>query len=336
MGVVNRKILMSQKHLTKILITGAAGFIGFHTALTYLGEGVSVVGIDNLNDYYTPQLKHDRLSILQQNQNFHFIKMDIADAAAVQQLFNDHTFDVVIHLAAQAGVRYSLENPQAYIDSNITGFLNILEGCRAHPVRHLVYASSSSVYGGNTKMPFSVGDPVDHPISLYAATKRSNELMAYTYAHLFNIPVTGLRFFTVYGPYGRPDMAYFKFANAMVKGQSIDVYNHGDMSRDFTYVDDIVDGIRKLVDAVPVQTPPAAVYNIGNHQPERLPYMIECLEAALGFTAKINYLPMQAGDVPATYADIDDLMALTGFKPKTDLKTGMERFAAWYKDYYKI
>lgn len=320
-----------------ILITGAAGFIGFHTAQFYLSQGIKIVGIDNLNSYYDVQLKKDRLKLLTNHKNFSFIEGDIQSRDTLDSLFGEYKPNVVIHLAAQAGVRYSLECPQAYIDSNITGFLNILEMCRDYPVDHLVYASSSSVYGGNTTLPFSEDDVVDTPISLYAATKKSNELMAHTYAHLFKIPVTGLRFFTVYGPWGRPDMAYFKFARAMTNGKAIDVYNHGDMSRDFTYIDDIVQGIAKVVDRPPVSSlPPYALYNIGHNHPEPLLKLIACLEQELGVAAMRNFMPMQAGDVPATFASIDCLHRDTGFEPTTTLEVGIHKFAKWYKEYYKI
>ena len=319
-----------------ILITGSAGFIGFHTALAYLKMGAVVVGVDNLNAYYDPQLKKDRLDILSAYKNFTFQEMDIADAAAVLDVFKTHTPDYVIHLAAQAGVRYSLDNPKAYIDSNISGFLNILEACRAVPPLHLIYASSSSVYGGNIKLPFAVTDSVDHPVSLYAATKKSNELMAHAYAHLFNIPMTGLRFFTVYGAWGRPDMAYFKFTQKILKGEPIDVYNHGVMSRDFTYIDHIVDGIMRVMKHAPASLPSYQVFNIGHNKPENLMDMIGILETFCGQKAVINFMPMQAGDVVSTYADIDDLKTLTGFNPHTNLETGLAIFVKWYRDYYKL
>lgn len=319
-----------------IFITGSAGFIGFHTALAYLKMGAAVVGLDNLNSYYDPQLKKDRLDILRSYKNFTFFEMDIADATAVLDVFKTHKPAYVIHLAAQAGVRYSLENPKAYIDSNITGFLNILEACRAYPVQHLVYASSSSVYGGNTKLPFAVSDSVDHPVSLYAATKKSNELMAYSYAHLFKIPMTGLRFFTVYGAWGRPDMAYFKFVKAILAGAPIDVYNHGEMSRDFTFIEDIVDGIMRVTTHAPQNDPPYHLFNIGHNKPENLMTMISLLEQICERKAAINFMPMQAGDVVSTYADIEDLKRATGFEPKTQLSVGLQSFVKWYRDYYKI
>jgi UDP-glucuronate 4-epimerase len=320
----------------KIFITGVAGFIGFHTALACLKNGNTIIGIDNLNDYYDVSLKQDRLKILEQFSNFKFAKIDIADESALTDFYKQHSPNIIIHLAAQAGVRYSLDNPRAYINSNIVGFLNMLELARAHKPNHFIYASSSSVYGGNTKLPFAESDPVDTPQSLYAATKKSNELMAYSYAHLYQIPLTGLRFFTVYGAWGRPDMAYFKFAKAMVGGKTIDVYNHGDMKRDFTYIDDIVSGILNLIDRPPTITPPHAVYNIGHHKPEPLMDMIKILEIELGVKANINFMPMQAGDVVATYADIDLLKTLTGFEPKTNLNDGLKEFVKWFKEYYRV
>lgn len=330
--------------MQKILVTGAAGFIGFHVAKTLCAQGVQVLGYDNLNDYYDVSLKQARLAELKKHNSFDFMKADLEDEAAMEKAFRDFKPDKVIHLAAQAGVRYSIENPRAYVTSNLMGFMNILEGCRHHKVEHLVYASSSSVYGANTKVPFSETDNVDHPVSLYAATKKSNELMAHSYAHLYGIPCTGLRFFTVYGPWGRPDMAYFKFANQIMKGQPIDVYNHGDMKRDFTYIDDIVDGIIKSTNNIAtddvektkdlISNAPYRIYNIGNNKPADLLDMIGLLEDALGKKAVLNKLPMQAGDVYSTYADIKALHEETGFKPTTDLKTGLEKFAVWYKEYY--
>jgi len=334
-----------------ILITGVAGFIGFHLTTRLLSEGHRVVGFDNLNDYYDPTIKHARLSHLAPHQNFSFHKLDLADQSSVTQLFANTKPDIVVHLAAQAGVRYSLTHPHAYTESNITGFLNILESCRAHKPAHLIYASSSSVYGGNTKLPFAETDPVDHPISLYAATKKANELMAHTYAHLYGIPCTGLRFFTVYGPWGRPDMALFKFVKAAFEGTTIDVYNHGDMQRDFTYVDDIVDGIVRLMPLSPLSQErdsppfkggvgggqaPATVYNIGNNNPEQLMELIRVIEIETGRTIAKNMLPMQPGDVPATYADISRLNTATGFTPRTGIKDGVRAFVQWYKQYYKI
>jgi UDP-glucuronate 4-epimerase len=336
----------------KILITGAAGFIGFHLAkkLAETAPGTEIHGIDNMNAYYDPRLKEGRLGVLASIPNFVFHRMDIADRAGMEELFAGVKPEIVINLAAQAGVRYSLENPHAYADSNVTGFLNILEGCRHHGVRHLLFASSSSVYGANTKVPFSVHDHTDHPVSLYAATKKANEMMAHSYAHLYRIPCTGLRFFTVYGPWGRPDMAYFKFVDAIVKGRPIDVYNHGDMKRDFTYVDDIVEGIIRLMDEIPEPDPdwsgknpdpassaaPYRIYNIGNNEPDDLMNMIGILEEELGLKAQKNLLPMQPGDVYSTYADTSELARVTGFKPYTPLREGLRAFVAWYKEYYGI
>ncbi|MDD3021817.1 MAG: NAD-dependent epimerase [Alphaproteobacteria bacterium] len=322
-----------------ILVTGAAGFIGFHVVeqLHQTYPDAKLVGIDNINDYYDPALKQARLKQLEKITDFTFLKLDLADRTGMENLFSTYRPDLVVHLAAQAGVRYSIDNPHVYINSNIVGFLNILEGCRHNKVEHLLYASSSSVYGANTKVPFSTDDPVDHPVSLYAATKKSNELMAHTYAHLYGIPATGLRFFTVYGPWGRPDMAYFKFTQAILSGKAIDIYNFGDMKRDFTYIDDIVEGIIRLMTNPPQPETgaPYAVYNIGNNNPEDLMEMISILEEELGVKAERNLLPMQPGDVYATYADVDPLSKLTGFKPSTSLKDGLHKFVKWYKDYYK-
>lgn len=323
----------------KILITGAAGFIGFHLAKRLLDLGTTVLGLDNLNDYYDVSLKESRLRILKDYPCFTFVKGDLADADTVNKQFKMFQPDIVVNLAAQAGVRYSIDHPRSYIDSNIIGFFNILEACRHHPVEHLLFASSSSVYGNQQKTPFSTSDNVDHPISLYAATKKSDELMAYTYSHLYGILATGLRFFTVYGPYGRPDMAYFKFANKIRKGEPIQIYNHGDMYRDFTYVDDIVTGIEHML-----CNPPKAnelgdlykVYNIGNHKPEQLMHFIEVLEQALGQKAEKEYLPMQPGDVYQTYADVTDLQKDFDFKPETTIEEGLGKFAVWYKKYYDI
>jgi UDP-glucuronate 4-epimerase len=334
----------------KLLVTGAAGFIGSHAALRLLSRGDEVVGLDNLNDYYDVQLKRDRLARLQPHPRFRFVQMDVADRAAMEQLFAHERFDRVIHLAAQAGVRYSLQNPHAYVDSNLVGFMNVLEGCRHAKVQHLVYASSSSVYGGNTRMPFSVHDSVDHPVSMYAATKKANELMAHTYSHLFGLPTTGLRFFTVYGPWGRPDMALFLFTKAILEGRAIDVFNHGRMQRDFTYVDDIVEGVIRVTDRVaecndtydPMQPDPATshapyrVFNIGNHDPVQLLDFIACIEQALGRKATMNLLPLQDGDVPATYADVQALNDWVGFTPATPIATGIGRFVDWYRAYYKV
>jgi len=334
----------------KILLTGAAGFIGMTTTLRLLARGDEVVGLDNLNDYYDVQLKHDRLARLTPHPAFRFVKLDVADRPGIEALFAQERFDRVIHLAAQAGVRYSLKNPHAYVDSNIVGFMNILEGCRHSHVQHLVYASSSSVYGGNTRMPFSEHDSVDHPVSMYAATKKANELMAHTYSHLFGLPTTGLRFFTVYGPWGRPDMALFLFTKAILEGRPIDVFNHGNMQRDFTFVDDIVEGVIRVLDRVATadetyradvpdpgtSNAPFRVFNIGNHNPVPLLDFIGCIEDALGLKAQKNLLPLQDGDVPATYADVDALTAWTGFAPATDIRTGIGRFVDWYRDYYKV
>jgi UDP-glucuronate 4-epimerase len=335
--------------MTNFLVTGVAGFIGFHVCQRLLARGDQVVGWDNLNDYYDVRLKQDRLNQLIGLPGFQFEKLEIADRKASAQAFEAGKFEVVIHLAAQAGVRYSLENPQAYIDANLVGFGNILEGCRRQTVKHLVYASSSSVYGSNTKMPFSVQDNVDHPVSLYAATKKANELLAHSYSHLFRLPTTGLRFFTVYGPWGRPDMALFKFTAAMLAGKPIDVFNQGKMQRDFTYIDDIVEGVIRTADHIPKANPnwsghspdpstsqaPYRIYNIGNHQPVELSHFIDVLERTLGVTAKKNYLPMQPGDVPATFADIEELARDVGFHPHTPIEEGIERFVAWYRNYYQ-
>lgn len=329
----------------KILVTGAAGFIGMHVAARLLQAGHNVTGIDNLNDYYDVRLKQARLDVLKPHPNFRFLKMDLADRERMHELFSDGKFERVIHLAAQAGVRYSLENPHAYVQSNIVGFTNILEACRSFPVNHLVYASSSSVYGANKKLPFSIQDNVDHPISLYAASKKSNELMAHAYSHLFQIPTTGLRFFTVYGPWGRPDMAIFSFTKAILEGKPIEVFNHGKMQRDFTYIDDIVEGVLLVADRPPALnakgmerdvspgSAPYKLYNIGNHQPVELMKVIEVLEKCLGKTTRKNMLPMQPGDVPATFADVDDLMRDTGFRPATPIEVGVKRFVDWYRSY---
>jgi UDP-glucuronate 4-epimerase len=334
----------------KILVTGAAGFIGMHVSLLLLARGDRVVGLDNLNDYYSPELKQDRLSRLLPSAGFRFVKMDVADRAGMASLFAEERFDRVVHLAAQAGVRYSLVNPHAYIDSNVVGFMNVLEGCRHAGVKHLVYASSSSVYGGNTKMPFSEHDNIDHPVSMYAATKKANELMAHTYSHLFGLPTTGLRFFTVYGPWGRPDMALFLFAKAILEDQPIDVFNHGQMVRDFTYVDDIAEGVVRVLDRPAAADPafdPAApdparsnspyrVFNIGNSDPVRLMDFIESIEQSLGKPAVKNFLPLQDGDVPATFADVSELADWTGFKPATPVREGVGRFVNWYRSYYGV
>lgn len=335
--------------MRKILITGAAGFIGFHLSRRLLEGDNEVVGLDNLNPYYDVTLKEARLSLLEKNGAFRFIRADIADRKAMATLFAEERPEIVVNLAAQAGVRYSLENPYAYVESNVVGFMNILEGCRHHHVQHLVFASSSSVYGANTRMPFSVHDNVDHPLSLYAATKKANELMAHTYSALYGLPCTGLRFFTVYGPWGRPDMALFLFTRAILEGRPIDVFNEGRMERDFTYIDDIVEGVARIMDRIP--TPDAAwsgdrpdpsssfapyrLYNIGNNQPVALMDFIMLLEDHLGRKAKKNFLPMQAGDVPATFADVDALVNAVGFKPSTPIAEGIGHFVAWYRDYYR-
>ncbi len=320
----------------RVLVTGAAGFIGYYLAERLLSEGIQVHGIDNLNDYYDVNLKKARLTRLQAQPGFHFQYLDLSDRAGMAQLFEAHQFDCVVNLAAQAGVRYSLSHPHAYADSNLIGFVNLLEGCRQQQVQHLVYASSSSVYGVNPKVPFATSDSVDHPISLYAATKKANELMAYTYSHLYQIPTTGLRFFTVYGPWGRPDMAYFKFVKAIKAGQPIDVYNHGDMQRDFTYIDDVIEGVLRVMRQAPAPAvgAPYKLYNIGNNRPVTLTRFIEVVETALGQTAQKNFLPMQPGDVPITYADVDDLMRDVGFRPTTPIETGIARFVEWYEAYY--
>jgi UDP-glucuronate 4-epimerase len=334
----------------KLLVTGAAGFIGMQVALRLLQRGDEVVGVDNLNDYYDVSLKHNRLKVLEEHSKFRFCKMDLADTSGVATLFAAEKFPRVIHLAAQAGVRYSLKNPHAYINSNIVAFMNILEACRYNQVEHLSYASSSSVYGANTRLPFSVHDNVDHPVSLYAATKKANELMAHTYSHLYGLATTGLRFFTVYGPWGRPDMALFLFTRAILEGRPIDVFNDGKMMRDFTYIDDIVEGVIQVSDRPAAANQqwsgdhpdPATsytsyrLYNIGNNTPVELMHLIEVLENCLGRKAERNFLPMQAGDVPATFANVDDLMRDTGFRPATPIEVGVQRFVDWYKAYYRV
>lgn len=334
----------------KILVTGAAGFIGFTLSRRLLKEGHQVCGIDNLNDYYDVNLKKKRLSIIEPDDDFEFILVDLADREKIKKLFEDRQFDYVINLAAQAGVRYSLENPASYIDSNLVGFGNILEGCRHSGVKHLVYASSSSVYGLNTRMPFSVRHNVDHPISLYAASKKANELMAHTYSYLYNLPTTGLRFFTVYGPWGRPDMALFLFTKAILNDEPIKVFNNGNMQRDFTYIDDIVEGVVRVMNTIPEADPewssktpnpstscvPYKLYNIGNNNPVPLMDFVAAIEKALGKEAIKEYLPLQAGDVPATYADVNDLIEDTGFKPSTSVDEGIAEFVKWYKSYYKL
>jgi UDP-glucuronate 4-epimerase len=336
--------------MRKILITGIAGFIGYHLGKKLLQDNWQVIGIDNMNDYYDVQLKIDRLNQLKDQPEFEFYKIDISDKAAMTKLFRDYKFHSVVNLAAQAGVRYSLTNPYAYLESNISGFLNILEGCRHNQVKHLVFASSSSVYGANTHMPFSIHQNVDHPMSLYAATKKANELMAHTYASLYRLPVTGLRFFTVYGPWGRPDMALFLFTRAILAGEPINVFNYGNMKRDFTYIDDIVEGVSRIIEKIPEPDPewrgdkpdpgtsyaPYKIYNIGNNNPVELLTYINVIEEALGKKAIKNMMPLQPGDVPATYADVDDLMRAVGFKPETSVKNGIAKFVEWYREYYKI
>ncbi len=333
-----------------ILLTGAAGFIGFHLCQRLLSRGKTVIGLDNLNNYYDVSLKVERLKRLQEFANFQFVKLDLAERGAIAELFHQERPQKVIHLAAQAGVRYSLENPYAYVDSNLVGFVNILEGCRHTDVEHLVYASSSSVYGGNTRMPFSVHHNVDHPLSLYAATKKANELMAHTYSHLYGLPTTGLRFFTVYGPWGRPDMALFLFTRAILSGEPIRVFNNGKMRRDFTYIADIVEGVVRVMDKTPkgdehwnsdqpdpgMSRAPYKLYNIGNNNPVELMTLISILEQCLGQQASKQFLPMQPGDVPATYADVDDLMRDVGFQPSTPIEVGVKRFVEWYRDFYRI
>lgn len=334
----------------KPLVTGAAGFIGFHLCHQLLNDGYHVTGIDNMNSYYDVRLKEDRLKILCSFNKFKFIQTDIADRSQMESIFKNDTFDVVVNLAAQAGVRYSLKNPHAYVDSNLVGFVNILECCRHHHVKHLVFASSSSVYGANTRMPFSVHHNVDHPVSLYAATKKANELMAHTYSHLYGLPCTGLRFFTVYGPWGRPDMALFLFTKAILNDQPIQVFNYGNMKRDFTYIDDITEGVIRVMSKIPEPNPtwngdnpdPGSsyvkykIYNIGNNSPVQLTEFIEVLETSLGKKAKKELLPLQPGDVESTYADINDLAQDVGFKPSTPIRVGIKRFVDWYKTYYQI
>lgn len=338
-----------ESRVDKILVTGAAGFIGFHLVQRLLRQGWQVVGFDNLNDYYDVSLKEDRLTLLNGLDGFRFVRGCLEDRSCVEGLFETEQFDYVVNLAAQAGVRYSLQNPHAYINSNISGFLNVLEGCRRTNVKHLVFASSSSVYGANATVPFSEHHSVDHPVSLYAATKKSNELMAHTYAHLFAIPTTGLRFFTVYGPWGRPDMAYFSFTKAILEGRPLDVFNHGCMQRDFTYVDDIIEGVVRVIAHVPRPDPswnaempdpatssaPYRIYNIGNHQPVELGRFIEVLEECLGKKAEKNFLPMQPGEVLVTCADVADLTDTTGFRPDTSIESGIARFVDWYRGYYR-
>jgi UDP-glucuronate 4-epimerase len=332
----------------KILVTGAAGFIGFHLVQRLLERGDEVVGLDNLNDYYEVSLKEARLRLLEAKPGFRFVRASLEDRSTIAQLFTHEAFDMVVNLAAQAGVRYSLQNPHAYIDSNIVGFMNVLEGCRHNGIKHLVYASSSSVYGANTTVPFSVHHAVDHPVSLYAATKKSNELMAHTYAHLFGLPVTGLRFFTVYGPWGRPDMAYFSFTRAILEGKPIDVFNHGQMQRDFTYIDDIIEGVLRTLGQVPradsgwdaacpdpaTSNAPYRLYNIGNNRPVELGHFIDTLEECLGRKAIRNMLPIQPGEVLVTCADVGDLIREVGFSPSTTIREGLQRFVDWYRGYF--
>jgi len=336
--------------MKKILITGAAGFIGFHLARRLLDDGRSVVGLDNLNDYYDPGLKRDRLARLKKYPGFLHVNFDMANRDAMPALFKEHGFDAVVNLAAQAGVRYSIINPHSYVDTNLVGFVNVLEGCRHTGVKHFVYASSSSVYGANTNMPFSVHNNVDHPVSLYAASKKANELMAHSYSHLYGLPVTGLRFFTVYGPWGRPDMALFLFTKAILENRPIDVFNNGEMERDFTYIDDIVEGVFRLIDRQPQPNPqwngdspdpatsycPWRIYNIGNNKKEKLMRYIEVLEECLGRKAEKNFLPLQDGDVPATFANVDDLVRDIEFKPATTIEEGIQEFVRWYRDYYQV
>ncbi len=342
-------VRLGEDKLKKVLVTGAAGFIGSHLCSRLLERGDVVTGLDNINDYYDVNLKLERLKRLEVKKGFAFVKLDLQDRAAMEKLFAEGGYNAVVNLAAQAGVRYSLKNPYSYIDSNIVGFLNVLEGCRHNGVGHLVFASSSSVYGANTKMPFSVHDNVDHPVSLYAATKKANELMAHTYASLYKVPCTGLRFFTVYGPWGRPDMALFLFTKAMLGNRPIDVFNYGKMRRDFTYIDDIVEGVVRVIDSIPQPNPrwsgdnpdsatsyaPYRLYNIGNNNPVELMKFIEVIEDSLGIKAIKNFMPLQAGDVPATYADVNDLTKDVGFKPATSIEAGIKKFIEWYREYYR-
>jgi UDP-glucuronate 4-epimerase len=324
-----------------VLVTGAAGFIGFHITHRLLAEGREVVGLDSLNNYYDPALKRARLKILRENSRFSFVQTDLADRPSIGSLFAKHRFTVVVHLAAQAGVRYSIDHPHAYVDANLEGFVNVLEGCRHNECRHLIYASSSSVYGANTKLPFSVDDKTDHPISLYAATKKANELLAHSYSHLYRFPVTGLRFFTAYGPWGRPDMAIFLFAKAIVEGTPIKLFNYGRMRRDFTYIDDVTCVVSRLVERIPGNEghaggAPAKIYNVGTHHAEDLMHVVALLEKELGRAAIKDLLPMQPGDVPETFADVGDLMRDVGFRPETSIEDGIRSFVAWYRDHYKV
>jgi UDP-glucuronate 4-epimerase len=347
---ISVNILLKEDIILKYLVTGAAGFIGFHVVQRLCEAGHHVIGLDNLNDYYDVNLKLARLKVLEDESLFSFVKLDLADREGVEQLFAKQKFQRVIHLAAQAGVRYSIDNPMAYADSNLVGHLTILEGCRNNKIEHLVYASSSSVYGLNNKVPFATSDSVEHPISLYAATKKSNELMSHTYSHLYGVPTTGLRFFTVYGPWGRPDMALFKFTKAIINGDSIDVYNNGDMRRDFTYVDDIVEGILRVQNIIPQgnkdwqvetgsaaqSTAPYQLYNIGNGNPIKLTEFIESLEDSIGIKAEKNLMPMQPGDVYQTYADVEELFSATGYKPAMSVSKGVDNFVNWYRDFYQV
>jgi len=349
-GAIFGRNVEKEETMKRILVTGAAGFIGFHLCKRLLEEGKEVTGIDNLNPYYDPKLKEDRLKILQDFKDFTFHKVDMADREVMARIFQEGSFDCAVNLAAQAGVRYSIKDPYSYAETNLLGFLNILEGCRHHGVKHLVFASSSSVYGANTKMPFSVHHNVDHPVSLYAASKKANELMAHSYSHLYGLPCTGLRFFTVYGPWGRPDMALFLFTKAILEGRPIDVFNYGKMKRDFTYIDDIIEGVVRVIEKLPTPDPswngdhpdpgtsyaPYRIYNIGNNEPVELMHFIEVLEDILGIKAEKNLLPMQPGDVPATYADTADLERDVGFKPSTPLEEGIAKFVQWYRSYYNV
>ncbi len=336
--------------MRKVLVTGCAGFVGFHVCQRLLSEGDSVWGLDNLNEYYDVNLKKARLARISDHPGFHFVRMDLGEREKIVDFFRKEKFEMVVNLAAQAGVRHSLSDPYAYVDSNLTGFVNVLEGCRHSEVGHLVFASSSSVYGASTRMPFSTHDPADHPLSLYAATKKANELMAHAYAHLYRLPATGLRFFTVYGPWGRPDMALFLFAKAILAGKLVDVFNSGKMRRDFTYIDDVIEAVVRVMERIPQphshwssDTPdpasssaPYRLYNVGSHRPEELLTLLRILESKLGKKARLNMLPLQPGDAPATYADVNDLERDTGFKPRTPLEEGIERFVEWYREYYGV